>query len=111
MDYTYHQGGGNGPPRDGPLGGGGSNLPRGGDNGPPGCGNNEHPMDQNPRSYDVGPTRPWIGPTWNLWYSSWYHVQPPIAPNPPLSRKSLPYPIYIVRMNLDVHVCVFCKAI
>ncbi len=41
----------------------------------------------------------------------WYLVQPPIIPNPLLRRKSLPYPIYITRMDLNAHVQVFRKAI
>jgi hypothetical protein len=49
--------GGNGPPRGEPLGGGGSGLTKGGHNDHLGGGSSEHPMDQNPRSYDVGPTR------------------------------------------------------
>jgi hypothetical protein len=103
----------------GPLGGGSNGLPKGGDNSPlRGGGNNplrggnsKHPTNQNPRSYAAWPASPWIGPTQNLWYPSWYHVQPPITPNPPSSRKSLPYPIYIIGMDLDGHICVFCKAI
>jgi hypothetical protein len=35
----------------------------------------------------------------------------PITPNPPPSKKSLPYPIYIIGTNLDVHVHVFYRVI
>jgi len=74
----------------GPLGGGGNNplrgsdndLLRGGGNGLSGGGGNNliggvssGPLiDQNPRSYGVGPIGPWIGPIWNLWYLLWYPV-------------------------------------
>lgn len=74
----------------GPLGGGGNNplqgndndLLRGGGNGLSGGGGNNliggvssGPLiDQNPRSYGVGPIGPWIGPIWNLWYPLWYPV-------------------------------------
>ncbi len=72
----------------GPLGGGGSGPLGGGSNGPLG--------DQNPKPYVTRLARPWIGPTRNSWYLSWYPIQPPIAPNPPPSKKSLPCPIYTV---------------
>ncbi len=87
----------------GPLGGGGSN--------PPGGANNEHLRNQNPRSYIARLASLWIGPTWNLWYPSWYHFQAPITPNFPSSIKSLPYPIYTTWMDIDVHARIFCKAI
>jgi hypothetical protein len=45
------------------------------------------------------------------YYPSWYLVQPPVPPNPPPSRKSLPYPIYIVGSNFNAYVQVFHKAI
>jgi hypothetical protein len=61
------------------------------------------PRGQNLRSYVVQPTRLWIRPTWNLWYPLWYLVQPHVTPNLPPSRKSLPYPIYIMGINLDAH--------
>jgi hypothetical protein len=48
------------------LGGGGNSLIGGGGSGPL--------VDQNPRSYGVGPIGLWIGPIWNSWYPSWYHV-------------------------------------
>jgi len=51
-----------------------------------------------------------LGPTWKPWHLSWYPIQPPVAPNPPPSKRSLPYPIYNVKMNLDAHVHMFCKA-
>ncbi len=38
-------------------------------------------------------------------------VQRLITPNPPLNRKSLPYPIYNAGIDPDAHVRVFCKAI
>ncbi len=66
----FHEGG------NGPLGGG--------DNGPPKGGGSGHLANQNPRSYVVRPARLRIRPTWNPWYPSWYHVQPPITPNPSL---------------------------
>jgi hypothetical protein len=50
---------------------------------------------------------PWMGPLWMTWYPPWY----PMAPNLPLvaptNQKSLPYPIYSARTNLDAHVQVF----
>lgn len=76
----------------GPFDGGGKRPPRGGNNDPLERGSNEPLGDQNPRWYVIRLPSPWIGLTWNLWYPSWYLVQPPIAPNPPPSRKSLPYP-------------------
>jgi hypothetical protein len=103
--------GGNRPPRNEPLRGPNSGLLRGGNNGPPRGGSNEYPTNKNPRPYTARPTGLWIGPTWNLWYPSWYSVQPPITPNPPSNRKSLPYPIYTTRTDLDAHVCVFQKVI
>jgi hypothetical protein len=87
----------------GPLGGGGG--------GPSRSGNNEPLGNQNPKSYVIGPVVFWIRPTWNPWYLSWCLIQPPITPNPPPSRKSLFYPIYIVGTNIDAHVPVFHKAI
>jgi hypothetical protein len=66
----------------GPLGDGRNSPPRGGDSGSLGA--------QNPRSYSKGLVGSWMGPTWNLWYPQWYHVQPPITTNPPLNKKSLP---------------------
>ncbi len=91
--------------------GGGSNLPWGGNNGLLRNGSSEHLADQIPRSYATRLARLRIGLTWNLWYLSWYPIQPPRTPNLPPNRKSLPYPIYNARTNLDAHVCVFCKAI
>jgi len=93
-----------------PLGGGGSGPLGGGDNNLLG-GDGEHLGNQNPISYVARPAGPWIGPTWNPWYPSWYHVQPLITPNLPLNRKSLPCRIYTTKMNLDAHVRVFRKAI
>jgi hypothetical protein len=49
----------------------GNRLPRGG---PLRNGGSEHLGDQNPRSYFIRPIGPWIGPTWNPWYPSWYLV-------------------------------------
>jgi len=103
--------GGDGPFSDGGNGLLGSVPPRGGGSGPLGCGGSRPPKDQNPKPYTAEPLGSWIGPTWNPWYPSWYSVQPPITSNPPPSRKSLPYPIYITKTNPDVHVQMFCKAI
>jgi len=72
-------------------GGGGNDLPRGG--------GSEHLVDQILRSYTIRLIGLWIGPTW---YPSWYLVQPPITPNPPPSKKSLPYPIYNVGTDPNV---------
>jgi hypothetical protein len=94
-----------------PFNGSNNKPPRGCTNGSLGGGDNGHPAYQIPRSYVARPIGLWIRPTWNLWYTSWYHVYPPIAPNPPRSTKSLPYPIYIARTNPYVHVLLFCKAI
>jgi hypothetical protein len=101
----------NGPPRGSLPKGGGSGLLGSGGNGLPGGGNSGHSKDQKPRPYIARLVRPWIGSTWNLWYPSWYFVQPPITPNLPPIRKSIPYPIYIARTNLNAHVQIFCKAI
>jgi hypothetical protein len=86
---------------DGPLGGGGSGPLGGGSSGPL--------RDQNPKPYVAKLARLWIGPTQNLWYLSWYPIQPPITLNPPPSRKSLPYPIYTLGTYPNVHVRVFAK--
>jgi len=56
-------GSGNGLPRGGPLGGGCSDSLGGGGNDPLKGGDNNHLADQIPRSYVVGPTWLWIGPT------------------------------------------------
>jgi len=80
----------------GPLGGEGNDLLGGGSIGPLG--------DQNPKPYVAKLARPWIGPMQNSWYLSWYPIQPLITPNPPPSRKSLPYPIYTLGTNPNDHV-------
>jgi len=66
--------------------------------------------DQNPKPYVAKLARLWIGPMQNSWYLSWYPIQPLITPNPPPSRKSLPYPIYTLGTNPMI-MYKFCKTI
>ncbi len=57
-----------------PFNGSNNKPPRGCTNGSLGGGDNGHPAYQIPRSYVARPIGLWIRPTWNLWYTSWYHV-------------------------------------
>ncbi len=93
----------------GPFGRGGKRPPGGGNSDPLGSGDSGTLGNQNPRPYIEGLTRPWIGPTWNPWYLSWYLVQFIITPNPSPSRKSLPYPIYTTRMDPNAHTYIFLQ--
>jgi hypothetical protein len=47
---------------------------------------------------------PWLGSPWNPWYPPWYPPPTPTTPMVLSSRKSLPYLIYFVGIDLDVHV-------
>jgi hypothetical protein len=69
----------------GPLGGGGGGFPvRGGTCVPFGA--------------------PWPNSLWNPSYPPWYPPLAPTTPMVPSLRKALPYPIYFVKTNLNVHV-------
>jgi hypothetical protein len=52
-----------------------------------------------------------MGSSWNPWYPSWYLVLVTTTPNTPPTRKSPSYRMYIIGIDLDVHVRVFNKAI
>ncbi len=95
-----------------PFSNGGNGPPWGGGGGPPISGSNEPPGDQNPKSFFIRPTWPWIGPTENPWYPpSWYPIQP--LKHQILRQVGNLYstPIYIVGINPNVHVPIFRKAI
>jgi hypothetical protein len=47
---------------------------------------------------------PWRDPPWMTWYLPWYLVAPNLPLITPTNQKSLPYPIYNARTDLNVHV-------